>query len=117
MFNFVLMYRIIPLLLTVILAFSFIGSQSSECDLDQLREWGTGLDNQRKADLGNGTYLNPIMPGDHPDPTIIKDGDDYYMTFSSFEAYPGLQIYHSLDLVNWQSVWPALETYIGIILD
>jgi xylan 1,4-beta-xylosidase len=109
------MYRITPLLLPIILFFTLFGCQNSESDRDQLREWGTGLDNQRKADLGNGTYLNPIVPGDHPDPTIIKDGDDYYMTFSSFEAYPGLQIYHSRDLVNWQPVGPALETYIGSV--
>ena len=49
-----------------------------------------GIEGQRKADLGNGTFLNPIMAGDHPDPSILKDGDDYYMTFSSFDAYPGL---------------------------
>ena len=48
-----------------------------------------GIEGQRKADLGNGTFLNPIMAGDHPDPSILKDGDDYYMTFSSFDAYPG----------------------------
>ena len=51
--------------------------------------WGRGVEGQRKADLGNGTYLNPILSGDHPDPTILKDGDDYYMTFSSFLSYPG----------------------------
>jgi beta-xylosidase len=43
----------------------------------------------RRGDLGNGSFLNPIMAGDHPDPSILKDGPDYYMTFSSFEAYPG----------------------------
>ena len=51
--------------------------------------WARGIEGQRKADLGNGTFLNPIMAGDHPDPSILKDGDDYYMTFSSFDAYPG----------------------------
>src|SRR6476659_6421533 len=50
--------------------------------------WGQGFEGQRKADLGDGTYVNPIVPGDHPDPTILKDGKDYYMTFSSFESYP-----------------------------
>lgn len=50
--------------------------------------WARGFEGQRKADLGNGTYLNPIMAGDHPDPSVLKDGDDYYMTFSSFDAYP-----------------------------
>ena len=48
------------------------------------------FEGQRKADLGDGTFLNPILAGDHPDPSILKDGDDYYMTFSSFDAYPGL---------------------------
>jgi len=60
--------------------------------------WGHGIEGQRKADLGNGTYLNPIIAGDHPDPTILKDGDDYYMTFSSFYSYPGIVIWHSTDL-------------------
>ena len=46
--------------------------------------WGRGIENQRKADRGDGTYINPIIAGDHPDPTILKDGKDYYMTFSSF---------------------------------
>lgn len=52
--------------------------------------WAPGIEGQRKADLGNGTYLNPIIAGDHPDPTILKDGGDYYMTFSSFFAHPGV---------------------------
>ncbi len=78
-------------------------------------EWGRGIEGQRKADLGNGTFLNPIVPGDHPDPSIIKDGDDYYMTFSSFDAYPGLVIWHSKDLVNWQPVTAALTKPIGAV--
>ena len=49
-----------------------------------------GVEGQRRADLGDGRFLNPIMAGDHPDPSILKDGSDYYMTFSTFEAYPGL---------------------------
>ena len=67
------------------------------------------------ADLGNGTFLNPIMSGDHPDPSILKDGDDYYMTFSSFESVPGIHIWHSRDLVNWQPVVAALTTNIGSV--
>ena len=66
---------------------------------------GRGFEGQRTADLGDGTYLNPIMAGDHPDPSILKDGDDYYMTFSSFDAYPGLVIWHSRDLVNWEPMY------------
>ncbi|HVF18067.1 MAG TPA: family 43 glycosylhydrolase [Steroidobacteraceae bacterium] len=77
--------------------------------------WARGIEGQRKADLGNGTFLNPIVAGDHPDPSILKDGDDYYMTFSSFDAYPGVVIWHSRDLVNWQPLVAALEKPIGSV--
>ena len=43
--------------------------------------WGKGFEGQRIADLGDGTVLNPVFAGDRPDPTILKDGDDYWMTF------------------------------------
>ena len=76
---------------------------------------GRGFEGQRKADLGNGTYLNPIFAGDHPDPSILRDGADYYMTFSSFDAYPGLVIWHSRDLVNWEPVGPALFRNVGSV--
>lgn len=77
--------------------------------------WKKGIENQRKADLGDGTFLNPIVAGDHADPSILKDGDDYYMTFSSFDAYPGVVIWHSRDLVNWQPITAALSTPIGSV--
>lgn len=82
---------------------------------DRPPRWGTGFEGQRKADRGDGTYLNPIIAGDHPDPTILKDGKDYYMTFSSFYSYPGLVIWHSRDLVNWAPVGPALHKNLGTI--
>jgi beta-xylosidase len=78
-------------------------------------DWRRGFDNQRVADLGNGTFLNPLMAGDHPDPTILKDGADYYMTFSTFDSYPGLVIWHSRDLVNWRPVTAALTRNIGSV--
>jgi beta-xylosidase len=77
--------------------------------------WSRGIEGQRRADLGNGTYLNPILSGDHPDPSILKDGADYYMTFSSFDAYPGLVIWRSRDLVNWQPIGPALRRNVGSV--
>ncbi|NKF51408.1 glycoside hydrolase family 43 protein [Shewanella sp. WXL01] len=48
--------------------------------------------------------VNPILPGFHPDPSIVRVGEDYYVAVSTFEWYPGVQIYHSTDLVNWQLV-------------
>lgn len=77
--------------------------------------WGRGIEGQRKADRGDNTFLNPIMAGDHPDPTILKDGPDYYMTFSTFDSYPGLVIWHSRDLVNWRPVTAALTKNIGSV--
>ena len=74
-----------------------------------------GIEGQRRADLGNGTYLNPIVAGDHPDPTVLKDGDDYYMTFSSMFSYPGVILWHSRDLVNWAPIGPALTKPMGTV--
>ena len=79
------------------------------------RRWGKGFEGQRIADRGDGSFLNPIFAGDHPDPAILKDGDVYYVTFSTFEAYPGLLVYRSYDLVNWEPLKPALNTYIGSV--
>ena len=77
--------------------------------------WASGIEGQRKADLGNGRYLNPVIAGDHPDPNVLKDGEDYYATFSSFSYYPGVPIWHSRDLVNWTPLTAALTKKIGIV--
>lgn len=61
------------------------------------------------ADQGNGTYKNPIIDADYSDPDVIRVGDDFYMTASSFNAIPGLPILHSKDLVNWQLIGHALK--------
>lgn len=72
-----------------------------------------GIEGQRRADLGNGFYCNPIIAGDHADPTVLKDGDDYYMTHSSFVSSPGVVIWHSRDLVNWTPVCAAQSQFLG----
>jgi beta-xylosidase len=77
--------------------------------------WQRGIENQRRADLGNGRFLNPILAGDRPDPSILRDGDRWYMTHSSFESYPGLLIWESRDLVNWTPVVSALKTNVGSV--
>ena len=45
---------------------------------------------------------NPILPGFNPDPCICRKGEDYYMAVSSFEWFPGIPVYHSKDLKNWE---------------
>ena len=47
---------------------------------------------------------NPILPGFNPDPSILRVGDDYYIATSTFEWFPGVQIHHSRDLVNWRLI-------------
>lgn len=79
------------------------------------RDWGVGFEGQRCADRGDGTFLNPILAGSYPDPSILRDGADYYLTFSSFEADPGLMIWHSRDLVNWRPFSVALPAPLGSV--
>ncbi|MDQ0115602.1 family 43 glycosylhydrolase [Paenibacillus harenae] len=68
---------------------------------------------QAKGDQGNGTYINPILAGDYADPTVVRVGNDYYMTHSCFEFAPGFLIWHSTDLVNWEPIAKALTEYAG----
>src|SRR5690606_14672666 len=53
--------------------------------LRHCQTWASTHEGQRKADLGDGTYLNPIVAGDRPDPSILKDGKDYYMVFTTLD--------------------------------
>lgn len=48
------------------------------------------------------TVKNPVLPGFHPDPSILRVGTDYYLATSTFQWWPGVAIYHSRDLVNWR---------------
>jgi len=50
------------------------------------------------------TYVNPVLPGDHPDPTLIRVGKDFYHCGSSFHFNPYLPVYHSTDLVHWEVI-------------
>src|SRR5262245_43866794 len=61
------------------------------------------------ADQGDGTYKNPILYADYSDPDVIRVGDDFYLTASSFNCVPGLPILHSKDLVNWRIIGHALQ--------
>jgi beta-xylosidase len=55
------------------------------------------------------TFANPVIPGFHPDPSICRVGEDYYLACSSFEYFPGVPIFHSRDLVNWRQIGNALD--------
>ena len=63
------------------------------------------------ADNGNGTFTNPILWGDWPDPDIIRVGDDFYLVSTSMHYVPGCPIAKSKDLVNWQMAGYAVDRY------
>lgn len=54
-------------------------------------------------------YKNPIIPGFHPDPSVVNVGDDFYLVNSSFGYFPGVPIFHSKDLVNWEQIGHVLD--------
>ncbi len=66
-----------------------------------------------KSAKGDNYFLNLIFAGDYPDPSILRDGNDYYVVHSSFDYYPGLLIWHSKDLINWEPVTHALYKHVG----
>ncbi|WNS45221.1 glycoside hydrolase family 43 protein [Paenibacillus sp. MMS20-IR301] len=54
------------------------------------------------------SYRNPVISGFHPDPSICRVGEDYFLVTSSFEYFPGVPLFHSTDLVNWQQLGHVL---------
>jgi alpha-N-arabinofuranosidase len=62
-------------------------------------------------------FRNPIVPGFHPDPSICRVGDDYYMVHSSFEFFPGVPVFHSKDLVHWRQIGYVLTRKSQLTLD
>ena len=60
-------------------------------------------------DVGDGTYTNPIIHADYSDPDVVRHGEDFFLTSSSFNCTPGLPILHSTDLVNWSIINHALQ--------
>jgi beta-xylosidase len=71
----------------------------------------SGWAQQVSSDNGDGTFTNPVIPADYPDPDVIRVGDDYYMVSSDFHSVPGDPILHSRDLVNWHIIGHSISYY------
>lgn len=56
------------------------------------------------ASLKAQTYSNPIIPGYHPDPSVCRVGDTFYLVNSSFQYFPGVPLFQSKDMVHWQQI-------------
>ncbi len=54
-------------------------------------------------------YRNPIIPGYHPDPSVCRVGDTFYLVNSSFQYFPGVPIFQSKDMVHWQQIGNVLD--------
>ena len=57
----------------------------------------------------NHGYRNPVIKGFNPDPSVCRVGDDYYLVTSSFQYFPGVPLYHSKDLINWEQIGHVLD--------
>ncbi|MXO60161.1 family 43 glycosylhydrolase [Altererythrobacter salegens] len=64
---------------------------------------------QGPAPTNPGMYRNPILPGFHPDPSTVRVGDDFYLVTSTFGWFPGIPVFHSRDLVNWELIGHAID--------
>lgn len=63
------------------------------------------------SDNGDGTYTNPVIPADFPDPDVIRVGDTYYMVTTTMFVFPGVTILKSTDLVNWEYCSNAIPRF------
>lgn len=61
-------------------------------------------------------YQNPIISGFHPDPSICRVGDDFYLVNSTFEYFPGIPVYHSKDLIHWEQIGHCLTKNSQVFL-
>lgn len=65
----------------------------------------------------NHTIKNPIIPGFYPDPSICRVGEDFYLVCSSFELSPGIPLFHSRDLANWEQLCYVLTPQNDFYVD
>ena len=54
-------------------------------------------------------YKNPVIPGYYPDPSVCCVGEDFYLVNSTFQYFPGVPVWHSKDLVNWEQIGNVLD--------
>ena len=88
-----------------------LGAISAAAALATRTEMAWGQDPADPAPMA--TFQNPLFAGDYADPTITRVGSDFYATFNCYQYAPGLTVWHSRDLVNWEPISSALPTLTG----
>ncbi|MET0754737.1 MAG: glycoside hydrolase family 43 protein [Pseudoxanthomonas sp.] len=69
----------------------------------------TGRDAVFETPLPAGSYRNPVLAGFHPDPSIVRAGDRFYLVNSSFAFFPGIPVFESTDLVHWRQIGNVID--------
>lgn len=62
-------------------------------------------------------YKNPVIKGFHPDPSVCRADDGFYLVNSSFQYFPGVPLFYSRDLVNWEQIGNCLTRSSQVKLD
>lgn len=93
------------LLMSVLLAPSASAGQSVRYDWFAYHGHDAGF----AQPLPPGDYRNPVLAGFHPDPSVVRVGDRFYLVNSSFAYFPGIPVFESRDLVHWKQVGNAIE--------
>ena len=78
-----------------------------------LDAWGQTPQAKAEGGVSKAMFQNPLFAGDYPDPTILRVGEDFYMTHTSYSYAPGLVVWHSRDLVNWTPLSQVLNETHG----
>ena len=79
-----------------------VGEKRPAARIARFRRFELSSENPKTlAKTTAGTFANPVMAGMSPDPSITRKGHDYYLANSSFSYYPGIPVWHSTDLINW----------------
>ena len=99
------MKRILQVLLAASLAFSCAGERIDGPSFTPLEYIADAPSYDPATE-----YLNPVIPGFWPDPSVCRVGDDYYMVNSTFQYFPGIPVWHSTDLVDWELCGYVLDT-------
>lgn len=103
------MIKIIKSISVLILLICFVPAA-----LAQKQTFKEGIPDLKES---KNTFKNPILPGFNPDPSVCRVGDDFYLVTSTFEYFPGVPIYHSTDLANWELIGHALHRPSQLNLD
>ena len=104
------------LLLSAAMLLASMGSQAQTATFKYFKYDGNDARFDKKYDPSS-QYLNPVLAGFYPDPSMCRVGDTYYLVNSSFSFFPGVPIFTSKDLVNWKQLGHVLDRESQLPLD